>query len=75
VIVIDYEFGFGAGGHLGVFEAFRNLVGNDARFIVDEGKSPPVIRGEGPGTLPDWIYKNRHPIRRRLECGEELHFG
>jgi len=75
VIVIDYEFVFGDGGHLGVFETFRNLVGNDPRLIVDEGNSPPVIRGNGPGTLPDWLFKNRHVVRERLENGEDLRFG
>jgi hypothetical protein len=74
VVVIDYRFAFGADNLLSVFQTIHDRVGIVARHIVDVGHSPPVVRGNGPDDLADWLFENRHLLRRRLEDGEILRF-
>lgn len=73
LIVIDYTFTYGEGNSLSVFKTLHNHVGNVARHIVD-GQSPPVLRGSEPNELANWLFLNRHYLRRHLEKGENLNF-
>jgi hypothetical protein len=73
LVVVDYAFQYGEGNTLGVFRTIQEHVGSVARLIIDS-QSPPVLRGNGLADLGDWLFLNRHHLRRYLERGRNLNF-
>jgi hypothetical protein len=75
VVVIDYPIRLGNQNEISsVLKMIRQHVPELAQYINNDGQDFPVIRGQNPRQLQEWLFENRRTVKTHLKVGEYLCF-